>query len=319
MSKANPLVSIGLPVYNAGQYLEEALDSILAQTFEDFELIISDNGSTDNTEAICWSYARRDQRLRYYRNENNRGAAWNFNRVFELARGKYFKWTAHDDLYMPAYLARLVEVFEQAPASVVLCYPKTMLIDREGNPKTIYDDQLDLRDAAPHRRLQRFFRNVELCNAVYGLIRPEVFRQTRGLDKFVGADRILLMELALLGEFWEIPEPLFLRRRHPGSSGGSTRSFLEVAVWFDPSNRRRHDVYPANRWFIEYLKSIRNAPLPNLEKARCARVFLWEWYVKQNWRNIGGEWKIALKHLFHLQQHPTKKQGITNVALQYNK
>jgi glycosyltransferase involved in cell wall biosynthesis len=88
------LVSIGLPVYNAGQYLEEALDSILAQTFEDFELIISDNGSTDNTEAICWSYARRDQRIRYFRNETNLGAAWNFNRVFELASGKYFKWTA---------------------------------------------------------------------------------------------------------------------------------------------------------------------------------------------------------------------------------
>ncbi|MCG3118828.1 MAG: hypothetical protein ALAOOOJD_01103 [bacterium] len=304
-------------MYNAGQYLEEALDSILAQTFEDFELIISDNGSTDNTEAICWSYVRRDQRIRYFRSATNMGAAWNFNRVFELATGKYFKWTAHDDQYAPNYLARLVEVFEKAPAAVVLCYPKTTLIDKDGNAIKIYEDKLDLREASAHQRLLHFFREVWLCNAVYGLIRPAALRQTRGLDKFVGADRILLMELALLGEFWEIPEPLFLRRRHPGSSGGATRSFLEVAVWFDPSNRRRHDVYPANRWFVEYLKSIKNAPISGREKLRCARIFFGEWYLKQNWRNLGGEWKIALKHLLNLQKHPMEKSGMTNAALQY--
>jgi len=317
MSKANPLVSIGLPVYNAGQYLEDALDSILAQTFEDFELIISDNGSTDNTEAICWSYARRDQRIRYFRNATNQGAAWNFNRVFELATGKYFKWTAHDDLYAPAYLARLVEVFEQAPASVVLCYPKTTLIDKDGNTIKIYEDNLDLREANSPRRLLHFFRNVLLCNAVYGLIRPEALRQTRGLDKFVGADVILLTELAMLGEFWEIPEPLFLRRRHPQASGAAARTYLDVAVWFDPGNRRRHDVYPANRWFIEYLRSIKNSPISGWEKVLCARVFFWEWYLKRNWRNLGGEWKIALKHLLRLQKQPWEKGPATAAVLQF--
>ena len=93
-----PRVSIGLPVYNGENYMAAAIDSLLAQTFTDFELIISDNASTDATEQICRDYAHRDGRIRYYREEVNRGAAWNFTHTFELARGEYFKWHAHDDL-----------------------------------------------------------------------------------------------------------------------------------------------------------------------------------------------------------------------------
>src|SRR5688572_10868700 len=103
MPEKNPRVSIGLPVYNGENYLAEAIDSILAQTFEDFELIISDNASTDRTQEICEAYAAKDGRIRYYRSEVNKGSAWNFNRVFELARGEYFKWAAHDDYIAPEY------------------------------------------------------------------------------------------------------------------------------------------------------------------------------------------------------------------------
>lgn len=91
MNRKQPQVSIGMPVYNGEQFLKDALDSILAQTFDNFELIISDNTSTDNTQEICKAYSAKDQRICYYRNEKNLGAAWNFNRVFELARGEYFK------------------------------------------------------------------------------------------------------------------------------------------------------------------------------------------------------------------------------------
>lgn len=84
-------VSIGLPVYNGEQYLAKALDSLLAQTFTDFEVIISDNASTDRTSEICAAYLERDPRIRYYRNQQNIGAAPNFNRTFELATGMYFK------------------------------------------------------------------------------------------------------------------------------------------------------------------------------------------------------------------------------------
>ena len=93
-----PRVSIGLPVYNGQEFLEETLHSILNQTFNDFELIICDNASTDRTAEICRSFAKRDRRIRYYRNEINLGAAKNFNGVFFLARGEYLKWSDNDDL-----------------------------------------------------------------------------------------------------------------------------------------------------------------------------------------------------------------------------
>src|SRR2546426_6424374 len=120
-------VSIGLPVFNCDPLLRQAVDSLLTQTYSDFELVISDNASTDGTEAICREYAAKDHRVRYYRGERNRGAVWNWNRVFELSGGEYFKWAAHDDLCAPDYVERCVEVLDRDP-SVVLCYAETVLI-----------------------------------------------------------------------------------------------------------------------------------------------------------------------------------------------
>jgi glycosyltransferase involved in cell wall biosynthesis len=94
-----PTVSIGMPVYNGERFIREALDSILEQTFTDFELIISDNASTDGTDAICCDYATRDSRIRYLRQNENKGALFNFEFVLNEARGSFFKWAAVDDLF----------------------------------------------------------------------------------------------------------------------------------------------------------------------------------------------------------------------------
>lgn len=124
-----PRVSIGLPVYNGQQYLRQALDSLLAQTFHTFEVIISDNASNDATPEICRDYAACDPRIRYVRHDVNRGAAWNFNYVFGLARGVYFKWHAHDDMLEPTFLEQCVTILDHdrrwrlpsaAPASSML-------------------------------------------------------------------------------------------------------------------------------------------------------------------------------------------------------
>lgn len=108
MTDDKPLVSIGMPVYNGERYIRQALDSLLAQDYANFELIISDNVSTDGTQGICLEYAARDERIRYYRNETNLGALRNFNRVFELSSGKYFMWAAHDDVWNPAYVQEVL-------------------------------------------------------------------------------------------------------------------------------------------------------------------------------------------------------------------
>ena len=113
---ASPRVSIGMPVYNGADHVAKAIQAILSQTFEDFELVISDNASSDGTDQICRRYAALDPRIRYCRNDHNLGAAANYNRVFELARAEYFKWAAHDDLYAPEYLERCVAELDSSAA-----------------------------------------------------------------------------------------------------------------------------------------------------------------------------------------------------------
>src|SRR5246127_3969247 len=127
-----PLVSVGLFVYNGERYIEETLDSILNQTFTDFELIISDNASTDRTGEIAEAYAKRDDRIRYHRSEKNMGAGWNARRVYELATGKYFKQAAVDDMLEPDFLRQCIEALESDP-TYVLAHSKTKVVDENGH------------------------------------------------------------------------------------------------------------------------------------------------------------------------------------------
>ncbi|HET7128655.1 MAG TPA: glycosyltransferase family 2 protein, partial [Gaiellaceae bacterium] len=226
-------MSIALPVFNGENYLADALESLLSQSYADFELIICDNGSDDRTREISELYMRRDDRVRYLAGETNRGAAWNYNRGLEAASGRYFKWASHDDLCAPTYLERCVEVLDRAPESVVLAYPKTVLIDEAGRFLRGYEDGLDLRDEQPHRRLRSLIRNLVMSNAVFGLIRKDALEKTRRHGSYISADYILLAELALLGQFWEIPEPLFLRRDHSLMSRRANRTRAELSEWFE--------------------------------------------------------------------------------------
>ena len=126
-----PFVSIGLPVFNGEKYLESALDSLLSQDYPNFELIISDNASTDRTAQICARYAERDTRIRYYRNASNLGAEENFNHVFRLSRGDYFMWAAHDDLWHTTYVTRCLEGLME-DRNIVLCASTVQFIDEFG-------------------------------------------------------------------------------------------------------------------------------------------------------------------------------------------
>jgi glycosyltransferase involved in cell wall biosynthesis len=137
-----PLVSIGLPVYNGGRYLAEAIESILSQTYRHFELIIRDNASTDDTEQICRRFAALDHRIRYFRNAANLGLSRNFNLTAERASGKYFRWAACDDHIAPEYLARCVEALE-ADATIVLCHSQVRVIGENGEEVANFDYESD--------------------------------------------------------------------------------------------------------------------------------------------------------------------------------
>lgn len=266
-----PQISIGLPVYNGAKYLGEAIDSILAQTFADFELIISDNGSTDGTAQLCRQYAARDGRIRLELQAQNRGASWNYNQVFALAAGDYFKWCSHDDLIAPTHLQRCLETLSAHPEAV-LCYPQTLLIDEHGGNPTFYPDGLHLTAADPVARLERYlFRPAKKCNPLLGLIRRATLARTGLIGSYNASDQVLLAHLALLGNFCEIPEPLMYRRDHPGASLRANRTAREVAAWFNPAHGGRV-VLPALRRGLEYLRCVRQTDLSPGQQLQCARL-----------------------------------------------
>ena len=136
-----PLLSIGLFLYNGDRFLEAAIESILNQTFRDFELIISDNCSTDRSEEICRRFAAQDSRIRYYRAEHNMGAGWNLRNVYFKATGKYFKWAAHDDMIQPDFLRLCIDALE-ADDSLVVAHTLTRCIDERGQFVESNDERL---------------------------------------------------------------------------------------------------------------------------------------------------------------------------------
>jgi len=287
MSDARSRVSIGLPVFNGENYIREALDSIMAQTYSDFELIISDNASTDGTEEICRAYAARDERIRYFRNDTNLGAAKNYNRVFEMSSGVYFKWVAHDDVCAPEFLERCVGVLDREPA-ISVCYPRTKLIDERGQIRGTYADGLNLRSPKPHERFRQFFETQGLCHAIFGLIRASSLRATRLIGNYGASDRVLLGELVLHGEFCELPEYLFYRRIHPRISTTANQTDSEIAAWFDPKKRDKI-VLPRWRRFFEYLGTIKRAPLSWPERASCYIQLAHFVLLPERWRNMVEE------------------------------
>jgi len=291
-----PRVSIGVPVHNGERYLAEALKSIVDQTYTDFEVVISDNGSNDTTRQICERFVESDVRFRYFRQKENRGASWNFNEVVHLATGEYFKWATHDDLIESTFLERCVETLDRAPSSVVLCYPKTVLINADGGFISHYEDNLDIREGTPSERFRSYLARHELSNAVHGLHRTEFLRRTRLLGNYHSSDHVLLSEIVFIGQIWEIPDRLFMRRWHDGMSRLANLTDVAVAEWFDPGKSGSR-VMPRTRLFGENLRSIFRIPMPLRERIKCVWVLLADWGPRY-WRSVGGEFKREMKHFF---------------------
>lgn len=267
-----PQVSIGLPVFNGENYLKEAIQSILVQSFVDFELIIADNASTDRTQEIAVAFARRDKRIRYYRNAINVGAAPNFNHTVALARGKYFKWAAHDDLLMPTFLEQCVAVLDRDP-TVVLCHTQVKEISATG--ELIKNHGVDLPRIGSRQVHERFADLILIehpCHDVFGVIRTDVLQQTPMIASFIGSDRVLLAELGLRGRFHKVPEYLFISRSH------MEQSVLAMPLhqrrnWFDTRLQDGRSLPHWNYW-REYYRTLQRVPLTVAEKKACYRQLL---------------------------------------------
>lgn len=271
-----PKVSIGLPVHNGERYLRESLDSILSQTFKDFEVVISDNASEDATEAICREYVNRDKRVRYSRTTHNVGAAHNHNLVFEMSRGQYFMWAAYDDKYDKNLLLKEVTTLDANPGTV-LCYPIFLKINEHGN---IVGQVRTARgtSAYPHQRLRSLFRLEHTCEQMYGLMRADMLRKTRLHRSYTDSDRTLLAEISLHGRYSEVAEPLFYHRVHPRSSNRVFADWRERMLWFNPQLKGKV-VFPHWIQCMDYLATISRSPLKTTDRIKCYAT-MFEWFLR---------------------------------------
>lgn len=259
-----PRVSLGLPVYNGENYLALTLDTILAQTFTDFELIISDNASTDATRNICEDYAHRDDRIRYFRQDENLGAAANYDFVFHQSRGAYFKWCAHDDVFGEDFLATCVSFLEDHPDHVGALPKDVRIIDHEGNlsRRMRVDFGLDADNGA--RRFADFApqsRRIH-CAPFFALYRREVLARTNLHGDYQSGDRVLIAEMLLHGRVALIDTSSFSFRAHDQQYTRRMREGQDFCIqWLDPKKSGVR-VMKHSRYVLEFARAVRRARLP---------------------------------------------------------
>jgi glycosyltransferase involved in cell wall biosynthesis len=304
-----PFLSVGMLVYNGERFIEKAVRSILAQTFEDFELLISDNASTDKTREICRDLAAKDHRIRYFRNATNMGAGWNTRRVYSLAIGRYYKQAAHDDFCEPRYFERAIDVLEAEPEAV-LAYGKTRVVDQNGRFVEDYECEMRVESENPLARFADLLLIGHRCYPIFGVIRMETLRRIPMQGIFPHSDRIHLIELSLQGRFRELPERLFISTRHTGQSVWTMpeRSLqkgfrltrkpgtLPDIGWWDPS-RKRSIAFPEWNALRQYAAIIRRSPLTIKQKAQAFGL-LAQWSASYKMR-LMGDLVIAADQLIY--------------------
>ncbi len=300
---ATPRLTIGMPVFNGEKFIGTAIESLLAQTFTDFELIITDNGSTDLTQSICESFAKLDERVKYMRYDQNRGAIANFNGLVALARGEYFKWAAHDDVCEPTYIEECVKVLDEN-AEIVWVHCDSDMIDEQGvswlDRMPVDDEEIEIdglgnrkwwglpRMDHAHNRPSKRFAGVLLgtrwCVDSYGVIRMKSLRQTRLYPNLYGSEKVLIGELSLLGKTYQIPKVLFNQRVHPAASAYQESETAQEQ--FVAARDARPFTVTRLSLLLAHFRVVRSAPISAYERACCYLVFLKYVFQCKKWCRV---------------------------------
>lgn len=263
-----PLVSVGLPVYNEGRFAARAIASLLAQDFEDFELIISDNGSTDDTRKICERAAESDPRIRFSAFSENRGIAANFTHVLGLARGKYFMWASGHDLWGKTLLGGCVKLLESHDDAAIAFGP-TVWIDHEGYA---LKKEYGFTDTRGMDILARYF-TVLLGNVhpVLGLMRTKYINEIPKIAACPGSDLVFLTVLAMKGDFLCAPEGVCYRREARKYEAPAERMKRYTSLEFNLDRTILTRIFPLFRLPVELFKAVVSAAIPTRIKiAICA-------------------------------------------------
>jgi len=287
-----PKISIGMPVYNGENYLERAIRTVLDQTFEDFELIICDNDSSDGTEAICRRFADEDQRIRYIRHPENIGAAANFRYSFHESRGEYFKWAAHDDTFAPTYLEKTCRGLDEAP-DAVLAHSITEIVDPDGKCMEVYDPA-DFKVDSTSRK-ERFAGRLKAlrCIEVFGLMRRSALAKTELLGPHVAHDRTLLNEMTLKGRFVIAPERLFFNQDHEARFTRVFHGSQAQLNWYQPGQSNKKRAWRQWTIYTKAAKAIREN-VPAGERLGCYATLLRSVAWQSHWRGLLREPILAL-------------------------
>jgi hypothetical protein len=289
-----PLITIGVPVYNAAAHLASTLESLLAQTFGDFELIVSDNASTDGTADIIGEYRRKDSRVRYERHAVNIGANGNYAGLVRLARGLLFKWSSASDWCAPTFLERCKDEL-LAHEDTVLVVPRTRLFEDSTAAYEDYEWDLEVLDERPCERLKRVTSELALNNAMNGLIRTAALRSARAMGPYLGADVVMMGELALRGKFRLLEERLFYRRMDVATA---TAMQARSAVWTHHyPTRSARSLFQVSKRHLGWAIGVLQAPIAGSERI-CAM-----WHVTRRcywdraafWRDARGAWQYLVR------------------------
>lgn len=290
MKTETPLVSIGLPVYNGENFVAEAIQCVLDQTFFHWELIICDNSSTDRTVAICREFADRDSRISVHQNARNMGVSFNYNEVFRLSRGQYFKWMAHDDLFAPQFIESCIKELEK-DERLVLVFPKMCYVAADGRLLRRQASELSVLGPTAESRAKQVMslatQGMDFIWLTYGLIRRDVLKQSGAMGLFAGDDQVLLFKIALCGGIKQLKEEMFFRREHAEASTCKRGSTVRERAKFAYADDNRRLVLPWCRMLKEHLTCLLHSPIPFRSRLRCTSAVLkrflaaWKFFVEE--------------------------------------
>jgi glycosyltransferase involved in cell wall biosynthesis len=269
MGRKMPLVSVGLPTLNGGRWLEETLESLLAQSHTNLEVVVCDNASDDDTGSIARRLAEKDKRIRHVRNQYTVPQYLNFNQSFRLSSGEYFMWAGDHDRWDEAFVERLLEVLEAHPETA-LAYSKNALIDQEGEVVELYDKELSTEGLAPADRFRTIYRRMTWCYMVFGLYRADHLRRSGLIPRVISGDRVLLCNLGFYGEIRQLPDCLLYLRRARDEDAYEAEQRRIKALYADQRDKWRR-LAPHLYMVHEFLESILRSGLSPEDKRGLLR------------------------------------------------
>jgi glycosyltransferase involved in cell wall biosynthesis len=244
-------ITIGLTVYNEAAYVRETIKSIRQQSFQDFEIVVGDNASTDGSSELIAELAEQDQRIVHIKRPRNIGALQNWNDIVMRARGEYFVLASGHDLWSRNYLEKLVERLDQ-DTEAALAFCRTQWLDEEGNELRIPTSVLDTSGMSSlGKYVSLMFANQ---NYLYGMTRISAMRKTRLQLDILGSGEIYLQELAQQGDFVLVENERWYRRRNRAAEKTLDRLARYRNVLFtDPWSRKKFKCFPYLQLLMHYL------------------------------------------------------------------